>query len=221
MWIDDVEAYSRHYRVYAVDLIGEAGKSAATRPSWHGPAYEEWLVDVYDRLHITRATIIGISQGGWTALKFAIANPARVAKLVLICPGGVIADRIIFILYAFLLTHFGAWGVRRIVRMLFGDQPVPEPVLEAMTLTIKHFRHRLAIPPRYSDEELASLTMPVHFIGGTKDLLRDSEKIAERLRRLVPQLSVDLIDGGGHAINDTTSSILPFLLADSLSDMRN
>lgn len=221
MWIDDVEEYSRHFRVYAVDLIGEAGKSAANRPPWHGPAYAEWLADIYDGLQLTRATIIGISQGGWTALKFAIARPEQVDKLVLICPGGIIADRMIFILYALVLTSLGSWGIRRIVRMLFGNQPVPEPVLETMALTMKYFRHRLAIPPRFSDEELASLTMPIHFIGGTKDLLRDSEKIAGRLRQLVQQLSVDLIDGGGHAINDTASSILPFLLADKLSDMRN
>jgi hypothetical protein len=32
MWIDDFALYSRHFRVYAVDLIGEAGKSAAARP---------------------------------------------------------------------------------------------------------------------------------------------------------------------------------------------
>lgn len=221
MWIDDIEQYSKHFRVYAVDLIGEAGKSSANRPAWDGPAYEEWLADIYDGLHIAKATIIGISQGGWTALKFATARPERIDRLVLICPGGIIPDNMLFVMYALTLTIIGSQGIRRIVQMLFGDQPVPESVLETMMMTMSNYRHRVGIPPCYSDEDLAALTMPTHLIGGTKDVLRDSAKIAERLRRLVPQLSVDLISGGGHAINDTTSSILPFLLTVKTPDLRN
>ncbi|MFH0782824.1 MAG: alpha/beta hydrolase [Pseudomonadota bacterium] len=221
MWIDDVQAYSKYYRVYAVDLIGEAGKSATNRPPLLGPAYAEWLADIYDDLKIDNATIVGISQGGWTALKFATERPERVDRLILICPGGIIYDNIPFVLCAFTLTTMGSWGIRCIVKKLFGDQPVEQSILEAMTLTIKNFKFRLAIPPLYTNEELTALTMPTLFIGGTKDALRNSVKIADRLRRLVPNLTVDLIEGGGHAINDTTCTILPFLLTGKHLDLRN
>lgn len=221
MWINDIPAYSKHCRVYAVDLIGEAGKSAANRPPLLGPAYAEWLADIYDGLKIDNATIVGISQGGWTALKFATVRPAQVDRLILICPGGIIYDNIPFILQALTCTSLGSWGRRRMVRKLFGDQPVEESILEAMTLTIKNFKYRLAISPLYTNEELATLTMPTLFIGGTKDALRNSIKIADRLRRLVPNLTVDLIEGGGHAINDTTCTILPFLLTGKNLDLRN
>ncbi len=221
MWIDDVQAYSKYYRVYAVDLIGEAGKSAANRPPLLGPAYTEWLVDIYAGLKIDKATIVGISQGGWIALKFATVRPARVDRLILICPGGIIRDNMPFVVYAFTLTTMGLWGIRRLVKMLFADQPVEESMLEAMTLTIKNFKYRLAIPPLYANEELAALTMPTLFIGGTKDALRNSAKIADRLRRLLPNLTVDLIDGEGHAINDTTCTTLPFLLTGKDLDLRN
>jgi pimeloyl-ACP methyl ester carboxylesterase len=221
LWIDDVQMYSKHYRVYAVDLIGEAGKSSANRPSWQGPAYEEWLADIYDGLKIVNATIIGISQGGWTAIKFAIARPDKVDRLILICPSGIIHDNMNFVLQALTHTVMGSWGIRRIVRNLFGDQPVQKAVLEAMTLTIKNFKHRLEIPPLYTNEELANLTMPTLYIGGTKDVLRNSAKIADRLCRLVPNLTVNLVHGGGHAINDTTCIILPFILAGKLRDSRN
>ena len=221
MWIDDVQVYSKHYRVYAIDLIGEAGKSSANRPCWEGPAYAEWFTDIYHGLNIDNATIIGISQGGWTALKFATAEPERVDRLILICPGGIIRDNMSFISQAFTLTLMGSWGIRRIVKRLFGDHPVPESVLLAMTLTMKNFKHRLEFPPLYADEELAALTMPTLFIGGTKDELRNSAKIADRLSRLVPNLTVDLVSGGGHAINDTTSTIVPFLLSGKDLDLRN
>src|SRR5215475_3967585 len=35
MWAGDVGEYSRHYRVYAVDLLGEPGKSAPVRLDWN------------------------------------------------------------------------------------------------------------------------------------------------------------------------------------------
>jgi len=212
MWIDDIKLYSKYYRVYAVDLIGEAGKSSANRPSWEGSAYEEWLTDIYDGLEIDNAAIIGISQGGWTALKFATAKPERVDRLILICPGGIIRDNMPFILKALTLKVMGSWGIKRIVKNLFGDQPIEQSVVDAMTLTIKNFKHRLEIPPLYANEELAALTMPTLYIGGTKDALRNSAKIADRLKKLVPDLTVNLVNGGGHAINDTTRAILPFLL---------
>jgi len=84
MWAGDVAEYGCQYQVYAVDLLGEPGKSAPHRPAWDGPAYAEWLEDVLDNLKIERATLIGLSQGGWTALKFAVYEPERVEKLVLL-----------------------------------------------------------------------------------------------------------------------------------------
>jgi pimeloyl-ACP methyl ester carboxylesterase len=79
MWAGDVADYSRHYRVLAIDLPGEPGKSAPNRPSWDGPAYAEWLEDVLNALPLEAVTIIGLSQGAWTALKFAISHPDWVA----------------------------------------------------------------------------------------------------------------------------------------------
>src|SRR5262249_54775568 len=50
MWIADVDQLARQHRVFAVDVIGEPGLSAAARPPWKGPAYSDWLSDVCDSL---------------------------------------------------------------------------------------------------------------------------------------------------------------------------
>src|SRR5579859_90069 len=72
VWVRDMAAYSRSYRTYAVDLLGEAGRSASNRPSWNSPAYAEWLDDVLSALQVERAVLIGLSQGAWVALKYTI-----------------------------------------------------------------------------------------------------------------------------------------------------
>src|SRR5262245_63839532 len=96
MWAGDVGEYSRHYRVYAVDLPGEPGKSAPARLDWNSSAYADWLGDVLDGLKVERAILIGLSQGGWTALKFATYRPERVDKLVLLNSGGILIGLIFF-----------------------------------------------------------------------------------------------------------------------------
>ncbi len=213
MWAGDVGEYSCHYRVYAVDLLGEPGKSAPIRPDWKSPAYAEWLGDVFDALKVEKAILIGLSQGGWTALKFATSRPEKVDKLVLLTPGGITPDRISFALRAIPMSFLGQWGIGRINRMVFGPQPIPAEVNEAITLIMTHFKHRIGVLPIFSDEELQRLTMPTLLLIGQEDALRDARKVAERMRKLVPELTAKIIPQAGHALYNTPSHIMPFLAA--------
>lgn len=210
IWMGDVEAYSRHHRVYAVDLIGEPGKSAPNRPAWDGSAYAEWLEDVFDALKIESATLIGTSQGAWTALKFATSAPERVDKLVLLTPGGITPDRLSFLVRIIPLSMLGAWGRKRINRLLFGSQPVPNDVEDFMTLVMTHFKSRMGTLPLFSDEELQRLTMPTLVLIGAEDALRDGEKIIARMRELAPYLTATIIPNEGHALIHTQDHILAF-----------
>lgn len=211
VWAGDVADYVRHYRVYAADLPGEAGKSSPNRPPWNGPAFAEWPADVFAALKINKAALLGISQGGWTALKFAVSEPARIEKLVLVCPGGVVPDRAGFIVRAIALSLMGRWGARRMARALFGSQPVPDGVEDILTLVMTHFKARVGKPYLFSDEELRCLTMPVFLLGGTQDVFRDLNKIAARLQKFVPDLTVTIVPGAGHVVLDSTRYTLPFL----------
>src|SRR5262245_3552203 len=199
MWAGDFAEYSRHYRVMAIDLLGEPGKSAPSRPSWSGPAYGEWLNDVLDSLHVDSAAIVGLSQGAWVALKLAVWKPERVRALVLLSPGGIVPDNLSFVLRALPLLLLGRWGARRINRMVLGGQVVPIEVEAGMALVYQHFKPRLGVLPLFSDGELRRLTMPVQLLIGGRDTLRSAEKITARMRKLVPHLDATVIPDAGHA----------------------
>jgi pimeloyl-ACP methyl ester carboxylesterase len=213
-WAGEFAAYAPFFRLYGVDLIGEAGRSAQNRPEWKGPAFAEWMEDVLDGLGVTRVTLEGLSQGGWTALKFAVAHPERVEKLVLLAPGGVVPDRASFLARAIILGMLGKRGMRRISRSMFGDQAVPEGVEDITVLVSSNFNPRIGVLPVFTDEELRRLTMPVLLLGGEKDIIRDNEKIAARLRGLLPRLDVTIVPGAGHALLNTPPLVLPFLTGD-------
>ena len=218
IWMADIADYAHDHRVYAVDLIGEPGKSAPNRPDWNGPAFGEWLEDVFDGLDAQKGALLGVSQGGWAALKFATYRPQRVEKLVLLCPGGIVPDRVSFLARVILLSLLGPWGSRRIPGLLFGSVPVTKEADEFITVTMSHFKPRVGTVPIFSDEELRRLTMPVLLIGGERDALRDAHKIAARMEKLVPDLSSHIIPGAGHVLINTTEYIAPFLARRSLTE---
>ena len=64
MWMGDIPAWSRVFRVYAVDIIGDAGLSAPSRPSYASDAHALWLDDVLAGVGIEQASFAGISLGG-------------------------------------------------------------------------------------------------------------------------------------------------------------
>jgi pimeloyl-ACP methyl ester carboxylesterase len=60
-WLGDIAMFSRAFRAYAVDIIGEPGRSAPSRPSYQGPAYADWLLDVFDALEIEQAASASVT----------------------------------------------------------------------------------------------------------------------------------------------------------------
>jgi pimeloyl-ACP methyl ester carboxylesterase len=210
-WVGEVPVYSQHFCVYAVDLPGEPGKSAENRPAWDGPGFAEWLEDVLDVLKIQKTALLGISQGGWTALKFATTRPERVVKLVLLAPGGVMPARPSFLLKAVFLSMFGRWGAERINRLVIGKDPIHPEAVRFMNAILTHFKARVGKEYLFPDDELKRLSMPTLLIGGAEDALIPMESVIPRMQKLVPQLEPVLIPEMGHALINQAERILPFL----------
>src|SRR5690349_4211011 len=53
MWLRNMGRWSERLRVYAVDLVGEPGFSAPSRPSLSSEAHALWLDDVRGALGLT------------------------------------------------------------------------------------------------------------------------------------------------------------------------
>jgi len=200
MWVGDVSEYSRSFRVYALDIPGEPGKSAAARPDLSSGAYGRWLAEVFDGLGIDKANVVGISLGGWLAIQFASAYPQRVEKLVLLCPAGVGPQKMGFLFLALMLSPFGDWGREQMIRSVYSGQQIHPEALRYSLLIAGQFRPRMEAIPIFSDEELKRLTMPVFLIAGKKDVLLHAEKSIRRMEDMLPQINAFLLPDYGHAL---------------------
>lgn len=216
MWMGDVRAFAAHFRVYNIDLIGEPGLSAPSRPPLASEAHAVWLDEVLRALSIERASFAGVSLGGWLALDYATRRSERVERVAVLCPGGVGRQKLAIVFMTIALRLCGAWGKRKLMERILGRPPAdPPPAVKAfgnfMGLIHQHFRPRLVKLPIFSDAALRRLTMPVLAIVGARDLLLDSAGTQRRLERFAPQARVLYLPDAGHFIPGQTAKVLEFL----------
>lgn len=214
-WMPDVALWSQKYRLFSIDMIGEAGLSARVRPDLAGEAHALWLDDVLAGLGLSRASLVGTSLGGWLALDYAARRPRAVQALALICPGGIGRQKN-FLLKALPLLLMGPWGRHRMRELVFGPAPeiLPQtlqPLAALMDAIDKAIKPRVVTMPRLTDGQLQSLAMPILTIIGARDVLLDSADTRDRLRRNVPQAEICFIEDGYHFLPNQTSRVMDFL----------
>lgn len=86
-WYPSINAISKNFQVLAPDIVGY-GESDKPDAPYNRPYFSNWLKDFLRELKISKAHIVGLSQGGAIALQFAIDNPEMVSKLVLVDAAG-------------------------------------------------------------------------------------------------------------------------------------
>jgi pimeloyl-ACP methyl ester carboxylesterase len=215
MWMGDVAVWAAHFRVFAIDVIGDAGLSAPSRPPYQSDAHALWLDDVLAGLPIQHASFLGVSNGGWLALDYATRRPGRIKNLVLLCPGGIVRSRNI-LLWVFPLLLLGDWGARKVREKILGRTPAGaskahKAFADFIALIYKNLRPRTKRHPLFGDDALNRLTMPLMVILGGKDVIFDSAAMRERLERVLPHAEIRYIPEAGHYVPGQTAPILEFL----------
>ena len=224
VWMFDAALWSQRYRVYAVDMIGEPGLSAPSRPPLASEAHALWLDDVMRGLALERAAFVGVSLGGWLALDYATRRPERIDRLALLCPAGIGRQKN-FLLKAAPLLLLGPWGLRKMREMVLGPPPrdLPErakPLAALLGSLLSNVRPRIVRIPVFDDAALASLSVPMLVIVGGKDVLLNSGETRDRLTRTLPHAEVRYLPEARHYIPGQAQEIFDFLQQMERTDTR-
>lgn len=172
--------------------------------SWDVKTGRALLVELFDSGRLpSGATICGISLGGWMAISLALARPAQVGRLLLLCPGGYRDqdwERIAR------LVRADTPGERRAIwRALFARNPwwLPAgPWLLGLIYRSAAVRSALAGIRRedaFGDEHLAGLSCPVGLIWGAEDDLFRVE-VGRRMAQALVHGRLWEIPGAAHAV---------------------
>ncbi len=82
---------AKDFDCVAFDLVGTGFSDKPDYP-YEIPRFSEHVAAVLNSLEIERASFIGVSLGAWISAKFALDNPSRVDRLILISPAGLVSN---------------------------------------------------------------------------------------------------------------------------------
>jgi pimeloyl-ACP methyl ester carboxylesterase len=208
-WRANVEGLSRHFRVYALDVIGQGGKSASTRPLRKREDFAAWLCELFDALGIKQAAIIGNSYGGFLALNQASLAPSRVSAVVLINPGGTFVSFLPNLLRMFWNQLMQALRLRPkntkpdLAKMLgrnvrFRPDEAEWASLVTQVAFNKEVRPNATMPVVFREAELRAIRAPAMLLMGDNELLYDPHATVRLAQQRMPSLEAHMIPGAHH-----------------------
>lgn len=219
MWFANIGALSKRLRVLAVDTIGQPGRSVPSQ-SLDTSTTATWLREVLDQLGVNKASITGVSLGGWIALDFALKHPQRVDRIALLDPAASFARMTTaFILHSLIpiMIHPTRKGLVRYFRWLTRGNAVNSQWGELMVLGILSCKPQppiRAVP--FSDDQLRSCLTPSKLIVGQESVIYDPTKAVSRAAQLMPRVSTEVVPHASHGLiyeqaDLVNSSLLSFL----------
>ncbi|MCA1005302.1 alpha/beta fold hydrolase [Rhodococcus hoagii] len=90
-FVRNIPVFAEQFEVHALDMLGH-GYTDNPGGDLRIPRYVRHVLDYLDGRGIERAHFVGESLGGWVAARLAADNPERVGRIVLVAPGGTVAD---------------------------------------------------------------------------------------------------------------------------------
>ncbi|WP_267243992.1 alpha/beta fold hydrolase [Streptomyces sp. PR69] len=220
VWFANVEALARDCRVYAVDLMGDVGRSVNDGAPLRGAAdLTAWLGAVLDGLELGEARLCGHSYGAWIALRYALAAPRRVKGLALLDPVGCFAGMSPRYLLRALpsLLRPTARRVRAFHRWETG-QETENPAWRAFLDSTAGVRaSKVVAMRRPKAEELTDCAVPALVLLAGRSRAHDPRRAAANALRLMPHARVvTLPDASHHSIPTERPAELNRVLADFL-----
>jgi pimeloyl-ACP methyl ester carboxylesterase len=225
MWSPNIAAFSKDYRVYAVDVMGQPSKSIPGDPICNVADFVSWLTATLDALHLDRVFLVGMSFGGWLALNYAVAVPQRVRKLVLLSPGGLLPMVREFRVRGMVMVSLPSrLTVNTFFHWLgFSDRAYAN-ALEMIYLGLKHFQMPFetvsVMPAVVSDDALRTMKVPTLMLIGDHEVISDPARALERARRLIPGFEGELVPGCRHDMCSSQHQIVNARVVEFLKTAR-
>ncbi|MEO6920365.1 MAG: alpha/beta hydrolase [Collimonas sp.] len=207
VWRLNVAELSLHYRIYAVDVIGQPGKSIASQRLRNRHEYADWLVDLLDALGVQRTAIAGCSFGGFLALNQASLTPDRVDRVVLINPVGTFASQFWKLFYSARIKRPIVKQARRLRRSTkapsladLGIRPPRDAMWGALMAVMMSAISKLSIitPPVFSGRELRAIRAPALLLIGDAEKLYDPQAMLKLAQKRMPGLQGAIVPDADH-----------------------
>jgi pimeloyl-ACP methyl ester carboxylesterase len=195
-WLLNVGPLSTRHRVFAVDIMGEAGMSQQTRVLRNRQDCVDWLASVLDGLGLDRVRLAGWSFGGWLTLAFVVAEPDRVDRTVLLAPFGSLAPYAPAVMLFLKLGPYLPMGPpgRLALRMMSPGYQFRERFARQFVLGGRYFRS--ANPLTRNSSRFGLLLLLI----GNRESTFDPHHAVSHARRCLHKVEADVLPGVGNMV---------------------
>jgi pimeloyl-ACP methyl ester carboxylesterase len=207
-----IEAFSERYRTYAVDNPYDFGRSTNSLNPSSPVNYVRWLSQLFDGLGLSDGiNLMGCSFGAWHTALYLIHEPHRLDKAVWLSPpfavlspplesyvGGPLSMGAFLTPSRLSVRAYLRWLMPHASREPWFDEHVDDVVWGLRG----GFDDRLALtePRMLSDDELASIDVPLLYVAGELEQMCSVQEAVSRLRTVAPQVETEIIAGAGHEL---------------------
>ena len=202
VWFANVAALADRYRVYAVDLIGDAGRSTADgTPLRSTDDLMTWFRTVTETTGSTELGLVGHSYGAMIALAYALRDPKRVRKLVLLDPNSCFAGmRASYLTRAVpLLLRPTEKRERDFIRWETDGRHIDGDWLDLLAQGAAYFpKSKTIVPKRPTRSALTNLRVDTTAIFAADSKVHDSGRLVTNIAESLPRVRAVSVDGATH-----------------------
>lgn len=206
MWYPNAKALAKHFRIFAIDLIIEPGKSHKTADFENIEEVRAWYEEVFWALKLDSFHLIGTSRGGWLATDIALKSKRNIKSLILLSPVQTFmwippsADLMKNILNIFYSKEKGVW---RTMETLSKDaSKIDKTYMRQYRLGLRNDtedKFLVQMKP-FPNKELSTLKMPVLVLIGDDDMFNTKHTI-KLTEKYLPRGRGEVISNSGHFLS--------------------
>lgn len=206
MWYPNAKALTKEYRIFAIDLLSEPGKSYKTADFNNLAEITTWNQEVLWALKLDSFHLVGASRGGWLAVDLALKHQNDIKSIVLLSPA-----------QTFIWIRPSTDLLKNIINALSSEDKKMERSLETMSSNVgnidKSYLKQYSIGVKndslkkfmmqmtpFTKKELQSLKMPVLVIIGDDDIM-NNEKTVRIAKRDLSRGQGAVISNAGHFLS--------------------
>ena len=214
-WLPLLAALCSDHRVYAVDMMGDAGHSVPGARTVGTPEdLIGYLDTILDGLGLSSAELCGHSFGAWIALTYAINRPARVEKLTLLDPTMAFTPLLPHYVIRALPVLYKPTAERRLslIRWETRNADLDPKWLRATSLGTDAFSGMPTVPTKIPPKQVrAAMDRPTLVILAGKSRVHNVRRIAARTSHMP-----DVVE---KTLPSATHYALPMTHADEVADL--
>jgi len=204
LWMNNIGPLSSTFRVFAVDIIGEPGKTRQTRLFENHKDCADWLSDVIDGMGLRKPDIAGLSYGGWHTLNFSMHHPDKVNRIAVLAPGASVLPFSWWVLAMLRVLPYIPIKPNPLNRFFASGICPDEQFARLFALGVRHFRYpnprKSIFTNVFSGRELRNISTPTLFLAGAQEVIYDPKAAIARVLQLIPGATTALIPDAGHLV---------------------